>query len=110
MVAQEKSAKIFIILIKEIDKQQEKLKKLEDVNVNIKNLVFKEYYIFFNIFDYKKAYEFPLYCLCWDHEIILKEGIILSKTDSLKKQSSEEFNVLKEYIINNLGLKFIESS
>ena len=41
---------------------------------------------------------------------MLKEEAVLSKTNLLKRQSLEEFNILKEYIINNLNLKFIESN
>ena len=96
--------------MKEINKQQEKFKKLENTNTNIKNLVSEEYYTFLDVFDYKKIYEFFFYCLCWDYEIVLKEGVVLPKIDPLKRQLLEEFNVLKEYVINNLGLRFIEPS
>ena len=85
MIIWKKDIEIFAILIKEIDEQQKKLKKLEDINVNIKNLVPEEYYIFFDVFNYKKAYEFSLYCLCWDYEIVLKEEVVLSKTDLLRR-------------------------
>ena len=110
IIAREKGTEVFAILMKEINEQQKKLKKLEDANVNIKNLVSEEYHAFLDVFDHKKAYELPSYRPRWDYEIVLKEGAVLSKTDSLRRQSPEEFNVLKEYVINNLGLRFIEPS
>ena len=110
MVAREKGAEVFAISMKEIDEQREKLKKLEDANANIKNLVPEEYHAFLDVFDHKKAYELPPHRPRWDHEIVLKEGAVLPKTDPLRRQSPEEFDVLKEYVINNLGSRFIEPS
>ena len=50
------------------------------------------------------------YYLYWDYEIILKKKFILFKINFLKRQLLKKFDILKEYIINNLGLKFIKSS
>jgi hypothetical protein len=110
LLTRQKDHEIFAISFKDISDKARKRELAEEAASNLENLIPEEFKEFKLVFDKEAANKLADHRPAWDHKIELVEGATLPRTEPLRRMTTEELEVLKMYLEENLDKGWIAPS